>query len=91
MIGFYTEDGDEFSGCGVRKVELTLGGSHQCAARGVVELENGEVRIYTIRRSDHADLNGNTRLISEPLRQSFGVAVAGLTRMEYDFITSIMD
>lgn len=89
MISFYAEDGKVFSGRDIHRLELTLGYSTQCAARGVVEMADGTVRIYTIRRPEHADLNGNTRLISEPLRQSFGVAVARLTQMERDYITDI--
>lgn len=91
MISFYTEDGTEFAARERQSVELTLGKSTQCVSRGVVELENGEVRIFTVRRPDHADTKGNTRLIGEPMNQSFGVVVAGLTRLERDYITDITD
>lgn len=89
MFDFYTEDGQKFSVRERQAVELILGNSTQCVSRGVVELENGEVRIFTLRRRGHEDLHGNTRLIGDPLHQSFGEVVAGLTRMEHDYITDI--
>lgn len=89
MFDFYTENGQKFSAPERQAVELILGKSTQCVSRGVVELENGEVRIFTLRRPHHADTNGNTRLIGDPLHQSFGEAVAGLTRMEHEHITEI--
>lgn len=91
MISFYTEDGTEFTAPERQVVELVLDKSTQCVSRGVVELENGEVRIFTLRRPHHADTNGNTRLIGDPLHQSFGVAVAGLVQMERDYITEITE
>ena len=91
MIGFYTEDGKEFSVPERQSVELVMDKSVQCASRGVVELENGEVRVFTVRRPGHADTKGNIRLIGEPMNQSFGVVVAGLVRLERDYITDITD
>ena len=89
MANFYTEDGSEFMTRERQRVELIMGKSTQCASRGVVELENWEVRVFTIRRPGHENLNGHTRLISEPMAQPFGVVVATLVRMEMDWITDI--
>jgi hypothetical protein len=91
MIDFHTEDGEYFSGTEVRRVKLILGKSTQCAFRGVVELEGGEVRIVTVRHSGQENLNGHTRLVSAPMAESFGVVVARLVQMERDFITDITD
>ena len=91
MISFYTEDGDEFAARERQRVELIMEKSSQCSSRGVVELENGEVRVFTIRRPGHENLNGHTRLIGEPMAQPFGVVVANLVRMETDWITDITD
>jgi hypothetical protein len=56
-----------------------------------VELEGGEVRIVTVRHSGQENLKGHTRLVSEPMAESFGVVVARLVQMERDFITDITD
>ena len=89
MISFYTENGEESTARERQCVELVMGKSSQCASRGVVELENGEVRVFTIRRPGHENQNGHTRLIGEPMAQPFGVVVANLVRMEADWITDI--
>jgi DNA replication initiation complex subunit (GINS family) len=89
---FYTEKGDEeISGPFNRRIELVLGKSEKYVSRGVVEMADGTVRIFTVRELGRRNLKGRTHLISEPVEQSFGMAVVGLTRMEHSFITEVVE
>lgn len=89
MQGFhFEEDGSKVTLGIVRQKEFILGNAKmQMASRGVVELSDGTVRIFSVRRGHNPNMRGHFKTLGEPLRQSFDEAVSGLRELESWWIT----
>lgn len=93
MKGFrHDESGDEVASEAVRIKQFILGRAKmQMESRGVVELTDGTVRVFNVRRPHNPNSKGHLKTLGDPLNRSFDDAVEGLLEFESWWITEEVD
>lgn len=88
---FYKDSGGPVEAKEIRVKEFVTGKAHmQVKSLGVVELEDGTVRIFHIRH-DHNPHPRGFRVVGEAWDKSFGEVVDDLRTFEAQWITEELD
>lgn len=90
MEGFVFNDGSKVTADVLRQTRFILGKAKmQMSERGVVELSDGTVRVYSVFHDHHPGRNGVRRLVGEPFRWAlaYDEVVESLRAVEQQWIT----